>query len=76
MHVKMQDLLLICPLLASHPDEVATALNRLLLHAMTLQLQNPLIMQQVQGLVITEWNNICSGFLFLAGCTLYCSPAI
>ena len=54
----MQDLLMACPLLASHPDEVATALNRLLLHATTLQLHNPLIMQQVQDLAITSKHKI------------------
>lgn len=44
---------MICPLLASHPEAVATAFKRLLLHAKTLQLRNPLIMQQVLALLAT-----------------------
>ena len=40
---------MICPLLATHPNEVATAFNRLLLHAGSLSMYNPGIVQQVRA---------------------------
>ena len=40
---------MICPLLANHPNEVATAFNRLLIHAGSLSTYNPRIVQQVRA---------------------------